>query len=403
MSKKKNDEKKPAKAAESAGAGPKKSRTTAREKLVSLGRKLTGRKSEKPEPAVPKAKATSPAPEEKSAGKKAAAKPVAKPTPVRAKPAKAPAPPKPAAPRPAPPAAPAPSARPVAPSPPAPPQAPPPPPPVAKPTFHRDLPSEYGDTKVVALVRDPEWAFLYWEIAEADRQRFGIPRGAHARSLGLRVYDVTGIHFDGENAHSFFDVGINDFATSWYLRIPESDRAYVMDLGVYDEEGNFQMIARSNAISVPPAAMSAHGGEEWMNITEEQFAEIFRLSGGLRLREQAGSAEFGKRKPEEMLAELRRQWVGSGMWSGASGAIPKAPGKRRGFWLEVGCDVIIYGATEPGAKVTLQGRMIQLSPDGRFHARFTLPDGTVDMPVQATSPDGEETRAVNPVVTRQTH
>jgi len=265
--------------------------------------------------------------------------------------------------------------------------------------YQRELPSEYGDTRIVALVRDPEWVFLYWEIADEMRHRLGIPRGGHSNPMALRVYDITGVHFDGLNAHSFYDVEINDFATSWYLRIPESERAYVVDLGVYDTEGTFQVIARSNAILVPPAGMSAHAGEEWMNVTEEQFAEIYRLSGGLRLRDQMGSVEISRRQQYDLVAELRRQWVGSGMWSGASGAVQPPPPKRKGFWLEVGCDVIIYGATEPGSTVTLQGRPIH----GRFHARFAFPDGRIELPVRAVSEDGDDAREVIPVVERETY
>lgn len=278
-----------------------------------------------------------------------------------------------------------------------------PPPSYVAPRVTRELPNEYGDTKIVALVRDPEWVFLYWEVSSALRHRLGIPRGAHAKPMALRVYDVTGVHFDGLNAHSFYDLEINDLAASWYLRIPEPERAYVIDLGVYDDDGTFQVIARSNAVAVPPAGMSNALDAEWMNVTDEQFAEIFRMSGGARLRQQRGSGEFGRRQPEDLVAELRRQWVGSGMWSGASGAVQPAPQKRKGFWLEVGCDVIVYGSTEPGAKVTLQGREIQLSPDGRFHARFVFPDGVIDLPVKAVNEDGTETREIAPVVKRETH
>jgi hypothetical protein len=261
---------------------------------------------------------------------------------------------------------------------------------------------EYDDTKVVALIRDPEWIFLYWEISNLVRERLGIPRGRHSRPMALRIYDVTGVHFDGRNSHSFYDVEINDMASSWYLRVPESERSYVIDLGVYDAEGNFEVIARSNSVSVPPAGMSSVAEAEWMSMSEAQFAEIFRMSGGLRLREQSGSAEFGLRQPEDIAAELRRQWVGSGMWSGASGAVQPRPRKGRKFWLEVNCDVIIYGATEADASVTLQSVPIQLSPDGTFHARFNLPDGVLELPVRATSRDGKETREITPLVTRKT-
>jgi hypothetical protein len=67
--------------------------------------------------------------------------------------------------------------------------------------------------------------------------------------------------------------------------------------------------------------------------------------------------------------------------------------KRRGFWFNVNAELIIYGATEPDASVTIGGRPIQLRRDGTFSFRFALPDGSYELPVQATSADGEEARS----------
>jgi hypothetical protein len=66
--------------------------------------------------------------------------------------------------------------------------------------------------------------------------------------------------------------------------------------------------------------------------------------------------------------------------------------RRRGFWFNVNAELIIYGATEPDAKVTIGDRPIKLRPDGSFSFRFALPDGQYELPAAAHSADGEETR-----------
>ncbi len=68
----------------------------------------------------------------------------------------------------------------------------------------------------------------------------------------------------------------------------------------------------------------------------------------------------------------------------------------------VDCELIVYGATEPNARVTVQGRPINLRKDGTFTLRFALPDGKQVIPVEATSFDNENERAITPVVTRET-
>jgi hypothetical protein len=74
----------------------------------------------------------------------------------------------------------------------------------------------------------------------------------------------------------------------------------------------------------------------------------------------------------------------------------------RKFWLEVGCELIVYGATEPDASVTVQGKPINLRRDGTFTLRFALPDGKQIIPVKAVSSDNIEERCITPIVVRET-
>ena len=67
-------------------------------------------------------------------------------------------------------------------------------------------------------------------------------------------------------------------------------------------------------------------------------------------------------------------------------------GPRKGFWFNVNAELIIYGATERDAQVTIAGRPIRLRPDGSFSFRFALPDGEFELPATAISADGEDAR-----------
>ncbi len=70
-----------------------------------------------------------------------------------------------------------------------------------------------------------------------------------------------------------------------------------------------------------------------------------------------------------------------------------APG--RAFWFNVNAELIVYGATDPNATVTIGNRPIRLRPDGTFSYRFALPDGDYSLPITATSPDAVEQRQAN--------
>jgi uncharacterized protein len=76
--------------------------------------------------------------------------------------------------------------------------------------------------------------------------------------------------------------------------------------------------------------------------------------------------------------------------------------KAKGFWFNVNAELIIYGATEPDAKVTLGGHEIKLRSDGTFSYRFALPDGKYDLPAVAVSADGTDARAADLKFSRAT-
>jgi uncharacterized protein len=84
--------------------------------------------------------------------------------------------------------------------------------------------------------------------------------------------------------------------------------------------------------------------------------------------------------------------------SPAGGEFPRA----RKFWFKINAELIIYGATESDAKVTIADRPIKLRPDGTFSFRFSLPDGRYQLPTVAVSSDGVEVREARLEFSRST-
>ncbi len=74
---------------------------------------------------------------------------------------------------------------------------------------------------------------------------------------------------------------------------------------------------------------------------------------------------------------------------------PSGAGEQRpeGFWLNVNAELILYGATEPDASLTIGGRPIEIRPDGTFSLRFSLPDGEHVVTLSALSAQGDFRRA----------
>ena len=275
--------------------------------------------------------------------------------------------------------------------------------------FSPKLPESYGRTKISVLVRDQEWLFVYWEISDATIAEMGLPYARHDRYLVLRLQDVTKIEFDGTNSHSMMEIPVNDLTSSWYVHVPRPGRDYLVELGFFNNEGRFQCVTRSHAVSMPAAELSNNVDWNLREDDEEAHLQILQLSGGDSSSSHLSSADFLRGLQRRLLQE---GGMFSGMFSGAlfsnefSSAVLAMRGEQkeqeRKFWLVVDAEVIVYGATEPDAKVRFMGKDIRLNPDGTFGVRMALPDGKIEFPVEATSSDGEETLKVRPIVTRKT-
>jgi hypothetical protein len=259
-----------------------------------------------------------------------------------------------------------------------------------------ELPPAYGENRIVLLVRDPYWMHVYWDISREallKAKKTLKDEWGDAKSI-LRVYDITGVDFNGKNANSSFDIEIGGGADNWYINTGVPNRTYCVEIGLLSRSGRFVVLARSNKATTPRDAPSDVTDEEWM-IPDWEFERIYALSGGFNVG--SGSLEL-----KEMMEKALGAQISSGAPSSFVISSPVGKPRARGFWFRLGAELIVYGATEPDARVTLQGRPIQLRPDGTFTVRFELPDGKQVIPAVAESADAIDRIEITPTVTKKT-
>ena len=325
---------------------------------------------------------------------------------------------------------------------------------VKSPYFDGDsLPEFYGEDKIVLMPKNPKWAYVYWEITPERVERAKYEFGDYIVNNSvptIRVYDVSMVNFDGSNSNSYFDIELEDGIKEWFIGGLNPNATYVTDYGLKTNGGTFITLLRSEPTATPSDSVSVNIDEEWMMV-EEYFKKIWERSSAGRLVDGkwiggmgASGAILGSSEEmlalmlkrmfldkganrDKLLAHLERELGSIGVSSlsaGGSiaagslsvgsfsiskekskGAIPikeKIPGEtpKKDFWLRVGTELILYGATEPDADVTVMGKKIDLRADGTFSFRYALPNGHYELPVVATSADGDETRWVKPIVDR---
>jgi hypothetical protein len=260
----------------------------------------------------------------------------------------------------------------------------------------RELPKGYNKDRIFCMVRDPYWLHVYWEISRQAVQRAeaALAQDWHGARPILRVIDVSCKETTSTCEAVARDIDIHGGCNSWYVNVNNPPCSYRIDIGYLAKNGLFFDLARSNVVTTPRPGISDCIDENWADFNFEKADKIFAMSGGFD--PTASSLEL-----KQLFEERLRRPIGSpAVTSFGTGALQF--GKKRKFFFDLEAELIIYGATEPTAKVTLQGEPIKLRSDGTFTMRFSLPDSRQIIPACAASADGIEERTIVLALERNT-
>src|SRR5947209_6526124 len=261
----------------------------------------------------------------------------------------------------------------------------------------RDLPAGYGKDRIVCMVRDPYWLHTYWELTRHAIQRAEAALGQewHTAKPILRLLDVSNHGTTSTSESIVRDIDIHGGCNNWYIDVSNPPRSYRVDIGYRARSGRFYVLARSNVVCTPRAGVSDVIDENWSDIDSAKADRIYAMSAGFD--PTASSLEL-----KQLFEERLRRPLGSPAVSSFGSGGFGFGGKGRKFWFQLDAELIVYGATEPNARVTLQGEPVKLRPDGTFTMRFSLPDSRQIIPAVAVSADGIEERTIVLAVERNT-
>ncbi len=168
------------------------------------------------------------------------------------------------------------------------------------------LPQSYGEDRIVLIARDPFVVHAYWEATPDRLEREKAWFGWDSK-LNIRIFDVTGVQFDGRNAIGYFDQEVIERTGNWYLDFGRPGHSFCADLGLLSPDGRFLSLVRSNYITVPREGVSDVVDEEWM-LSDEEFFKLYGypegFQGGLS-SPRRGSQEW------EMMRRRRLQEISS--------------------------------------------------------------------------------------------
>lgn len=325
-----------------------------------------------------------------------------------------------------------------------------------------DLPESYGTERIHLIARDPHWLFVHWDFAPGQIRHYS--QLAADGQVHLRIHQPSAtrnpiqemvlpvdtrnwfLHVPHGGCSYYADIGYRTTDGDWKTistsagTVTPSDslsEEQTLQFETFPPDMPFEILLKKveeaakeheplavalkemreeGWSDLPAPAEVAHG--TWSPAQEKALAALVRLDEARRV--WMGSLE---------VTELIRRHLHRDISSAAAAQLPggaaptmaqAAPGivsslsiaqpvkgkekERPGeFWFNVNAELVLYGATDPKATVTIGPRPVQLRSDGTFSFRFALPDGVFHLPIEAQSPDGVETRKADFEFSRRTH
>lgn len=318
------------------------------------------------------------------------------------------------------------------------------------------MPHSYGTRRLLLVARDPHWVYAHWDLTDAQlrdanrqsasgtlilRIRAGSPdadviveQAVHPESRNWFMHvPHSGARYLGElgyydAAHAWVQVSLSaatltprdDLSEETWVRfetlpfdIPMAQIVALVKQALADSTPLLEALQQLRNEGYPdlpllvptPSAIPGVSAPAWTQAQERALAQVLSMDEVRRV--WIGSLEI----TELLRRQLQRSISSAGLpvAGPGPGETPGAPGlsslsspfgggasqTARAFWFNVNAELIVYGATEPNATVTIGNRPIRLRPDGTFSYRFALPDGEYSLPITATSPDAAEQRQAN--------
>src|ERR1017187_4917931 len=273
------------------------------------------------------------------------------------------------------------------------------------------LPEAYGTGKLLLAARDPHWLYAHWDFTQEQQRRYNALSAD--RHLIVRVVPGT------IGARPVTEVHVHPESRHWFIHTDRAETQYVAALGYYRPGREWMTIATSAPAVTPPDTVSTDLTVRFATIPAQvpltQLAALAKqgvpahlpppdapreralaeLVGQYLVRQDSGSSveitelAHGRGEQEVSAAQLPLPAPLGGEAGSVSSPQGVAEQRPKVFWFNINAELVIYGATEPGASVTIGGRRISLRPDGTFSCRFSLPDGDHTVTASAMSAESE--------------
>lgn len=249
-------------------------------------------------------------------------------------------------------------------------------------------PKDIEQAHLVLMARDPYSAYAYWNVPEA-------PRPEPEPPLIVRLYQGTPeAKEDAALTKLVEDVPAAPSASQYFEPL-SANAHYYAELGSVQDDGDFIVVASSNAVVTPrDGCVPATGSDPLQADASENEYRSFGVSEGevrAYYRELVSRMSQPRRKrvPHDINASILLSMpktenapalaYGESSWLlGANDGFHHA--EAAALFAQVDVEVVVFGRVQPGAQLKLDKTVVPLRTDGTFSMRLAIPPGGLRLP-----------------------
>jgi hypothetical protein len=115
--------------------------------------------------------------------------------------------------------------------------------------FSTEIPEHYNETYIIAIPKDPNWLYVYWEFSEDAVRLMDSSLEQSGSKLVLRLKET-----DIEEALETivpFQIDVNELCNGHYMEVPENSRQFQIECGFFKENGSYTPIVQSDPVTIP--------------------------------------------------------------------------------------------------------------------------------------------------------
>jgi hypothetical protein len=252
-----------------------------------------------------------------------------------------------------------------------------------------------GRDRMVLMVRGPHWLHAFWEITPRSiaRAQAALGQEWHGARPMLRVLQLENAIQASPSERVVREIAVHGGVKNWFIDVRDPLRCRV-EIGYLAPSGRFHALARSNAVTTPTSSQGDVLDSHWGDIAGD-CERIYAMSGGF-------SPENNSPELQELFEERLRRPMGPPAARQVPADAEEGSEAAVDCLLEIDAEMIVYGATQPDAYVTLHGEPVKVQPDGTFRVRVDMPNRRQVLPIVASARDGSARQTVVMAVERNT-